>query len=90
MDLNKLNDTELLELYSNCIIELKQRGIARTNSITGEIGKHIVVEYYNNVQNLPKLSLVDSGVQGYDTYDCKGKRYSIKTCTGNTTGGFLV
>lgn len=89
MDLNKLNDTELLKLYSNCIIELKQRGIARTNSITGEIGEHIVVEYYNKVQNLPKLSLVDPGVQGYDAYDRKGKRYSIKTCTGNTTGGFF-
>ena len=38
---------------------------------------------------MPKLSLVDTGVQGYDAYDRKGKRYSIKTCTGKTTGGFF-
>ena len=89
MDLSKLTEKELIELYGDCTREMKSRGIARTNAITGELGEHVVVEFYNNSNDLPKLSLVDPGVQGYDAYDRKGKRYSIKTCTGNTTGGFF-
>lgn len=89
MEIKALSDRDLIKLYTDCISELKNRGIARTNSITGELGEHIVAEYYNNSPELPKLTLVDTGVQGYDAYDRKGKRYSIKTCTGNTTGGFF-
>ena len=89
MDLSKLSETELIELYGSCTKELKTRGIVRTNAITGELGEHFVVGFYTNSPDLPKLSLVDTGVQGYDAYDRKGKRYSIKTCTGNTTGGFF-
>ena len=88
MDLTKLTEKELIRLYGACTKEMKNRGIARTNAITGELGEHMVVEYYNNSNDLPKLSLVDTGVQGYDAYDRKGKRYSIKSCTNNTTGGF--
>ena len=88
-DLKLLSDKELIELYGACTREMRERGITRTNSITGEIGEHIVVEYYNADPSLPHLSLVETGVQGYDAYDRKGRRYSIKTCTGKTTGAFF-
>lgn len=89
MEIKTLSDKELIELYGLCVKELRERKITRTNSVTGELGEHLVVEYYNSDPSLPTLALVLPGVQGYDAYDRKGKRYSIKTCTGNTTGGFF-
>ena len=88
MDLKEFTDLELFELYANCIKELRSRDVIRTNSITGEFGEHIVIDYFNKNPSLPKLSLVDPGVEGYDAYARNGDRYSIKTCTGQTTGIF--
>ena len=89
MELDNLDKEELIELFRSCISEMKKRGMARTNSIIGELGEYIVIKHYSQTHTLPKLTLVDTGVQGYDAYDRKGKRYSIKTCTGKTTGAFF-
>jgi hypothetical protein len=41
MDLSKLSDNELIELYPTILNELKTRGIIRTNNLIGELGKKV-------------------------------------------------
>lgn len=52
MEISKLDNNSLINLYSNCIKELKQRKIIRTKNITGELSEYIAVEFYKNNRTL--------------------------------------
>ena len=41
MNLDKLNDDELIDLYPKLLDQLKTRGIIRTKNIIGELGEYI-------------------------------------------------
>ena len=47
------------------------------------------VRYYNSTPNLPNLQAAPVGTENIDAISRAGKRYSIKTVTGKTTGVFL-
>lgn len=87
MDLSKFNDSEIIDLYSKTIKELKKRNIIRTKNITGELGEYIAVEYYRNNPKLPNLQFSPPSTENIDAISTKGERYSIKTITNNGSTG---
>ena len=88
-NLENLNDIELIKLYSNIIKELKKREIITTKNVTGEIGEHLVIDYYNNHVGLPKLIKAITSTANIDAIGNNGERYSIKSISTNTTGSFF-
>lgn len=87
MEISKLDNNSLINLYSNCIKELKKRKIIRTKNITGELGEYIAVEFYKNNPNLPNLDFAPPSTENIDAISRKGERYSIKTITNNGSTG---
>lgn len=88
MDLSKLKDNEVIQLYSDSIKELKRRGILRTNNVIGELGEHLAIDHFCNTAGLPKLQAAPVGTQNIDAISRSGDRYSIKSTSGNSTGVF--
>lgn len=88
MDLSRLKDNEVIQLYSDSIKELKHRGILRTNNVIGELGEHLAIDYFCKTAGLPKLQAAPVGTQNIDAISRSGDRYSIKSTSGNSTGVF--
>jgi len=86
MELSSYSISELVNLYSSVIKELKSRGILRTKNVVGELGEYIVLEYYNKSPKLPVLSIVPLGTKNINAIGQDGERYSIKSTTNNVTG----
>lgn len=55
MDLSKMNNADIVCLYSDAIKELKQRGILRTNNVIGDLGEYLAIETFSRTPGLPKL-----------------------------------
>lgn len=87
MNLETLTHSEIIELYSKCIQELKKRNIIRTKNITGEIGEYIALDFYNNNPKLPNLQFAPPSTENIDAISRKGERYSIKTVTNHGSTG---
>lgn len=88
MDFDKLSAEEIIHIYSDSIKELKKRNIIRTKNVLGELGEYLAISHYNNTAGLPKLQPAPIGTQNVDAMSRNGERYSIKSCTTNTTGVF--
>ena len=88
MDLSTLSNSEVVQLYSTSIKELKRRGILRTNNVIGELGEYLAIEYFARTPGLPKLQAAPVGTQNIDAISRSGERYSIKSTSGNSTGVF--
>ena len=88
IDVEKLSVDELLGLYSQIIKSLKNRKVIRTKNFVGEIGEYLAIRYYNSTPNLPNLQAAPVGTENIDAISRAGKRYSIKTVSGKTTGVF--
>lgn len=87
---DKLSDSEVWQIFAAAKVELKDRGLVRTNNIIGERGEFLAEEIYCNTPGLPNLQKAPEGTQNVDAMSRKGERYSIKTVTipGKTTGVF--
>jgi hypothetical protein len=73
MNLKKLTEKDLLRLYSNVMIELKDRQLIRsTNNPVADYAEKIVSDRLG-------LKLVSCSNEGYDAIDKKGIRYQIKS-----------
>lgn len=79
IDLNKLDEEELWELYGLIIKRLKEIAAIRTNNMTAERGEQLAISYYNNTRGLPKLLATQTGTRNFDAISKNGERYSIKT-----------
>ena len=88
MDLTGLNVTEIIELYSQSIQELKRRHVLRTNNVLGDLGEYLVLDWYAHSASLPNLVQVPIGTQNINAIGQDGKRYAIKSTSGNVTGVF--
>ena len=88
MDLSGLSITEIIELYSESIKELKLRRILRTNNVVGDLGEYLVLDHYSNSPELPTLNQVPVGTQNINAIGQDGKRYAIKSTSGHVTGVF--
>lgn len=88
MDLSSYSISELVQLYSQTLKELKQRGVLRTKNVIGELGEHLVLEHYLKSNQLPNLTAVPVGTQNINALSQTGERYSIKSTSGNVTGVF--
>ena len=88
MDIRSLNTEQLLEVYSQLLIELKQRNVIRTNNLVGEIGEYYAINIFNKQKGLSKLQAAPTGTKNIDAISKEGERYSIKCTTTKTTGVF--
>jgi hypothetical protein len=89
MDFDSLSNAEVVQMYSETIKKLKQRGILRTNNVIGELGEFSAINYYNKTPGMPNLQAAPVGTQNIDAISREGERYSIKSTSGNTTGVFF-
>ncbi|WP_175621672.1 DUF6998 domain-containing protein [Chryseobacterium schmidteae] len=83
-----LETIEIIRLYSEILIELKERKVIRSKNLVGELGEYLAVELFNSNEKLPNLKLAPTSNKSYDATDESGKTYAIKTTTGNVTGVF--
>lgn len=88
MDEKKKTISELIQAYSDIVVELKSRGVLRTKNVLGELGEHLVIDHYNRTPGLPKLQLAQTGTENVDATSRQGERYSIKSISRNVTGVF--
>ena len=88
MELSSYSISELIEVYSDSIKELKKRGVLRTKNVIGELGEYLVLEYFDSKAQLPNLSVVPVGTKNINAISQDGERYSIKSTTSNVTGVF--
>ncbi len=86
MDFLNCSVTELINVYSQTIKELKKRGVLRTKNVVGELGEFLVLEWYERTPSLPSLNVVPVGTKNINAISQAGDRYSIKSTTGNVTG----
>jgi hypothetical protein len=71
-DLTKLSVEEVLALSGAVLVELRRRGVCRTeNNPTGDYAEYIVAQKLG-------LDLVPNSKSGYDAVDNGGVRYQIK------------
>jgi hypothetical protein len=85
MDLSTLSDAELVPLYGELIAELKKRGIIHSKNVVGDLGEHLVCEFYRSNSGLPNLVLADPNTKNVDALGYDGMRYTIKTTTTQRT-----
>ena len=52
-----LETLEIIKLYSEILIELKERKIIRSKNLVGELGEYLVIEVFNSNKDLPNLKL---------------------------------
>jgi len=87
-ELPNLTIHELIDLYGQLILELKNRGAIRSRNVIGDLGESLAIEFYNSTPGLPKLQAVPPSTRNVDALSRNGDRYSIKATTGKTTGVF--
>lgn len=88
MNLEKLNTTKLIKVYSKIISILKDRKVIRTKNLTGDLGEFLAIEHFNKTPGLPNLQEAPAGTQNIDAISRNGERYSVKSTTNTTTGVF--
>jgi len=86
VDIAGLSTSEIIQLYSDILDELKDREVIRTNNLVGDLGEYIAVEHFNNNSTLPNLIFAPAGTRNIDALSRNGERYSIKATTTNLTG----
>lgn len=87
-NLKEMKTSEIINLYSQTIKELKKRDVIRTKNVIGEIGEYLAIQYYNDTPGLPNLQPAPVGTESIDAISRRGERYSIKSTSTNTTGVF--
>ena len=88
MEINELKNVELINLYSDIINILKERGVIRTKNLIGDIGEYLAIEYFNKTSGKSNLQLAPAGTKNIDAISRDGDRYSIKSTSSNLTGVF--
>ena len=88
MEINKLSNEELIEVYSDIINTLKDRGVIRTKNLIGDIGEYLAIEYFNKTSGKSNLQFAPAGTKNVDALSRDGDRYSIKSTSSKTTGTF--
>lgn len=86
--MNNLSTNELIQAYSEIIMQLKKRGVIRTKNLVGDLGEYLAIEHFNNTSGMSNLQAARAGTQNIDAISRNGERYSIKSTTGNLTGVF--
>lgn len=86
--LSEFSDLELIDLYPSILLELKLRGIIRTNNLVGELGEYLAASAYQKNPKLPNLQLNLKSTKNIDATSQRGERYAIKATSGSATGVF--
>ena len=88
MEINELKNVELINLYSDIINTLKERGVIRTKNLIGDIGEYLAIEHFNKKSDKSNLQFAPAGTKNIDAISRNGDRYSIKSTSRNLTGVF--
>ena len=81
-------NSDLIQIYSELVREMKTRNIIRSKNVTGDLGEFIAIDYYCKTKGLPRLDYAPPSTKNIDAISVNGDRYSIKTTTTHTTGAF--
>tara|TARA_B100000780_G_C20978095_1_gene390734 strand:+ start:274 stop:858 length:585 start_codon:yes stop_codon:yes gene_type:complete len=87
-EINNLENLDLVELYSDILKVLKERGVIRTKNLVGDIGEYLAIKHYNSSKGKSNLQFAPPGTKNIDAISRNGDRYSIKSTTTNLTGVF--
>ena len=87
-EINNLENLDLVELYSDILKVLKERGVIRTKNLVGDIGEYLAIEHFNSSKGKSNLQFAPPGTKNIDAISRNGDRYSIKSTTTNLTGVF--
>ena len=88
LEIDKLETTHLIKIYSQIISELKDRKVIRTKNLIGEMGEYLVIDHYNKTPGLQKLTIAAPGTKSIDAVCREGKRYAIKSTSSKLTSIF--
>ena len=72
LPVESLTVAELLNLYSQVLRELRERGVIRTKNLVGDIAEGLVASRLG-------LVLATSSNAGYEALDPNGMRYQVKS-----------
>lgn len=87
-ELDKFNNSELITLYGELVSELKNRKIIRTKNVVGDLGERFAIDYFSKTNGLENLIDAPTSTKSIDAVSSSGKKYAIKSVTGNLTGVF--
>ena len=87
-EIDKVSTTDLIQIYSQILVELKHRSVIRTKNLVGDMGEYLVIDHYNKTSELPKLTLAPPGTKSVDAISSDGRRYAIKSTSSSLTGVF--
>ncbi len=87
-EIGKVSTTDLIQIYSQILVELKNRSVIRTKNLIGDMGEYLVIDHYNKTSELPKLTLAPPGAKSVDAISSDSKRYAIKSTSSSLTGVF--
>jgi hypothetical protein len=87
-DFDNLKTSEIIQIYSEIIKQLKKRNIIRTKNLLGDLAEYLAIDFFNKTPNMPNLQAAPAGTQNIDAISRNGERYSIKATTGSITGVF--
>jgi len=85
----EFEELELVQLYSDLIMEMKKRHMIRSMKVTGDIGEYYAEEFFR--EKYPELDFklfVNQSMKHNDAIDKNGNKYQIKTTTTKDTGDF--
>ena len=89
VNFQQFSDTQLIQIYSQLLKELKTRRIINSNNLVGDLGETLAISHYRATPVLPTLSAALAGTIDFDAVGRNGKRYSIKATSGQVTGSFF-
>ncbi|MGB0835404.1 MAG: hypothetical protein ACPGR2_12860 [Psychrobium sp.] len=87
-NLSDFNNSELISLYGELVSELKKRNIIRTKNVVGDLGERFAIDHFSKTNGLENLIDAPTSTKSIDAVSDSGKRYAIKSVTGNLTGVF--
>ena len=88
MDFSMYSGTELVRMYGELLVQMREKNIIRSKNVTGDLGEYLVIDHYTKTKGLPKLQFAPPSTKNIDAISVEGDRYSIKTTTTNATGAF--
>lgn len=84
----ELNDSELISAYGELVQELRQRKIIRTKNVVGDLGEKFAIDLYTQSSSLESMTAAVPSAKSIDAIGESGKKYTIKSISGNLTGVF--
>ena len=88
MNLEKMTNEDLINLYPKILKILKESGVLQSKNFIGDVGEYLAISHYCNTKGLPNLQRAPASTKNVDAMSRDGERYSIKSSSTTGTGTF--